>query len=192
MCEFSAIRKRLRVPAGILLAAFQNWPLIGCECCYGHPGLISFRGGCGRRGGGESQPPSIDWLPIKTVNLQLFKFWFCENWEYKTMMEWMTNTGHILFLLLQWTCERCCKKKRLSNDIVLVSNQVNLCFLCIFFRTLDLSFNLIKTIENLGCLTKVKKLFLVSNKISKIEGLQNLLQLEMIELGANKIRVSTK
>lgn len=60
------------------------------------------------------------------------------------------------------------------------------------FRTLDLSFNLIKTIENLGCLTKVKKLFLVSNKVSKIEGLQNLLQLEMIELGANKIRVSIK
>ena len=75
---------------------------------------------------------------------------------------------------------------------IIVSNQVNLCFLCIFFRTLDLSFNLIKTIENLGCLTKVKKLFLVSNKISKIEGLQNLSQLEMTELGANKIRVSTK
>ena len=57
---------------------------------------------------------------------------------------------------------------------------------------MDLSFNLIKMIENLECLTKVKKLFLVSNKISKIEGLQNLLQLEMIELGANKIRVSVK
>lgn len=55
-----------------------------------------------------------------------------------------------------------------------------------------MSFNLIKTIENLGCLTKVKKLFLVSNKISKIEGLQNLSQLEMIELGANKIRVSIR
>lgn len=54
-----------------------------------------------------------------------------------------------------------------------------------------MSFNLIKAIENLGCLVKVTKLFLVSNKISKIEGLQNLLQLEMIELGANKIRVST-
>lgn len=53
-----------------------------------------------------------------------------------------------------------------------------------------MSFNLIKTIENLGCLVKVTKLFLVSNKISKIEGLQNLLQLEMLELGANKIRVS--
>ena len=69
-----------------------------------------------------------------------------------------------------------------------VMNKINLCI----FRTLDLSFNLIKTIENLGCLTKVKKLFLVSNKISKIECLQNLSQLEMIELGANKIRVSTK
>ena len=53
-----------------------------------------------------------------------------------------------------------------------------------------MSFNLIKTIENLECLVKVTKLFLVSNKISKIEGLQNLLQLEMLELGANKIRVS--
>lgn len=53
-----------------------------------------------------------------------------------------------------------------------------------------MSFNLIKTIENLGCLVRVTKLFLVSNKISKIEGLQNLPQLEMLELGANKIRVS--
>ena len=60
-----------------------------------------------------------------------------------------------------------------------------------FFRTLDLSFNLIKVIENLGCLTKLKKLYLVQNKVSKIEGLQNLSQLEMLELGANKIRVST-
>jgi len=60
-----------------------------------------------------------------------------------------------------------------------------------FFRSLDLSFNLIKVIENLGCLTKLKKLYLVQNKVSKIEGLQNLSQLEMLELGANKIRVST-
>ena len=64
--------------------------------------------------------------------------------------------------------------------------------LYIFFRNLDLSFNLMKTVENLGCLTKLKKLFLVSNKISKIEGLQDLMQLEMVELGANKIRVSIK
>lgn len=54
-----------------------------------------------------------------------------------------------------------------------------------------MSFNLIKVIENLGCLTKLKKLYLVQNKVSKIEGLQNLSQLEMLELGANKIRVST-
>ena len=60
------------------------------------------------------------------------------------------------------------------------------------FRSLDLSFNLIKVVENLGCLTKLKKLYLVQNKVSKIEGLQNLSQLEMLELGANKIRVSTK
>lgn len=59
------------------------------------------------------------------------------------------------------------------------------------FRSLDLSFNLIKVVENLGCLTKLKKLYLVQNKVSKIEGLQNLSQLEMLELGANRIRVST-
>ena len=53
-----------------------------------------------------------------------------------------------------------------------------------------MSFNLIKVIENLGCLTKLTKLYLVQNKVSKIEGLQNLSQLEMLELGANKIRVS--
>lgn len=57
------------------------------------------------------------------------------------------------------------------------------------FRSLDLSFNLIKTIQNLNSLSKLKKLFLVQNKISKIVGLQNLQQLEMLELGANKIRV---
>ena len=62
---------------------------------------------------------------------------------------------------------------------------------CVFFvfRSLDLSFNLIKTIENLNSLSKLKKLFFVQNKISKIVGLQSLQQLEMLELGANKIRV---
>lgn len=83
---------------------------------------------------------------------------------------------------VDWNTRNC--RKMVFNSCV----KSNLCI----FRTLDLSFNLIKTIENLGCLTKVKKLFLVSNKISKIEGLQNLSQLEMIELGANKIRVSIK
>ena len=55
-----------------------------------------------------------------------------------------------------------------------------------------MSFNLIKVIENVGCLTKLKKLYFVQNKISKIEGLENLSQLEMVELGANKIRVREK
>ena len=82
--------------------------------------------------------------------------------------------------------------KKVFWPLYLMSNltkDVNLYF---FFRSLDLSFNLIKVIENLGCLTKLKKLYLVQNKVSKIEGLQNLSQLEMLELGANKIRVSTK
>ena len=57
-------------------------------------------------------------------------------------------------------------------------------------RTLDLSFNLIKCMENLSCLRCLKKLYFVQNKISKIEGVEELAELDMIELGANKIRVS--
>ena len=41
-------------------------------------------------------------------------------------------------------------------------------------------------------LTKLKKLFLVSNKITKIENLSHLKDLEMLELGDNRIRVSIK
>ena len=71
----------------------------------------------------------------------------------------------------------------------LIQNVADHMTALLFFRILDLSFNLIKTIQNIDSLTKLKKLFLVQNKISTIEGLQNLSQLEMLELGANKIRV---
>jgi Leucine-rich repeat (LRR) protein len=37
-------------------------------------------------------------------------------------------------------------------------------------------------------LPNLKRLYLVSNKISKIENLERLTQLEMLELGDNKIR----
>ena len=57
---------------------------------------------------------------------------------------------------------------------------------------LDLSFNRIKKIEGFDMLTKLKKLFLVSNKITKIENLSHLKDLEMLELGDNRIRVSIK
>lgn len=59
---------------------------------------------------------------------------------------------------------------------------------------LDLSFNNIKRIENLDNQKKLKKLFLLSNKIKKvipppiqIENL-DLPDLEMLELGSNKIQ----
>lgn len=56
-------------------------------------------------------------------------------------------------------------------------------------RTLDLSFNRIRKIENLDRLLNLKKLFLPANKIAKIENLDQLVNLELLELGDNKIRV---
>lgn len=38
-------------------------------------------------------------------------------------------------------------------------------------------------------MTRLKKLFLVNNKINKIENISNLHQLQMLELGSNRIRV---
>ena len=55
--------------------------------------------------------------------------------------------------------------------------------------SLDLSFNRVKHIRNLDCLTKLRELYLVQNKISKIEGLEHLQSLTCLELGANRIRV---
>ena len=56
-------------------------------------------------------------------------------------------------------------------------------------RSLDLSFNRLTKIENLGSLTRLRKLFLIHNKISKIENIGHLVNLEMLELGSNRIRV---
>ena len=50
------------------------------------------------------------------------------------------------------------------------------------------SYNNIRKIENIGTLTKLKKLFFAGNKISKIENLETLTELTMLELGANRIR----
>lgn len=54
--------------------------------------------------------------------------------------------------------------------------------------SLDLSFNKIKRIKNIGHMTELKELFLVANKISKIEGLDNFGKLTSLELGSNRIR----
>lgn len=56
-------------------------------------------------------------------------------------------------------------------------------------RILDISFNLLRNIEGVDKLTRLKKLFLVNNKISKIENISTLHQLQMLELGSNRIRV---
>lgn len=63
--------------------------------------------------------------------------------------------------------------------------------MCLFSsRILDLSFNRIPKVEGLQTLTKLKKLFLIHNKIHKMENVDHLVHLEMLEFGSNKIRVS--
>ena len=47
---------------------------------------------------------------------------------------------------------------------------------------------LFREIDGLEELVNLKRLYLVSNKISKIQNLDALTQLEMLELGDNKIR----
>jgi len=67
----------------------------------------------------------------------------------------------------------------------------NMCHcVSICFRLLDLSFNRIKKIENINHLRKLIKLFLVNNKITEIENISQLTEVTMLELGANRIRVS--
>lgn len=55
---------------------------------------------------------------------------------------------------------------------------------------LDISFNRLSKIENLQTLLNLEKLFLVSNKITVIENVSHLTNLTMLELGDNRIRVS--
>lgn len=54
-------------------------------------------------------------------------------------------------------------------------------------RHLDLSFNLIRTIQNIPA--TLLDLYLIQNKISIIENLGHLKQLTTLELGGNRIRV---
>lgn len=54
---------------------------------------------------------------------------------------------------------------------------------------LDLSYNQIKTIAGLDSLGgTLKELYLVENKIKEIQGLDSLINLELLELGGNRIR----
>ena len=65
--------------------------------------------------------------------------------------------------------------------------------LCTFnvCRSLDMSFNRIRVVEKLNPLVNLRELFLIQNKISRIEGLDCLRNLTMLELGSNRIRVRT-
>lgn len=57
-------------------------------------------------------------------------------------------------------------------------------------RYLDLSFNNIRKIDQLEGCVKLKELFFVHNKITNVgEGLKSLVHLQLLELGANRIRV---
>lgn len=68
-----------------------------------------------------------------------------------------------------------------------LSSNKHLCV--IYYRLLDVSFNLLRKVEGLERLTRVKKLFLLHNKISSIANLEHFTCLEMLELGSNRIRV---
>ena len=64
--------------------------------------------------------------------------------------------------------------------------------LLLLLRVLDLSFNLIKHVpEGLEHLTSLDTIYFVQNRISKISGLGRCTTLRSLELGGNKIRVST-
>lgn len=60
------------------------------------------------------------------------------------------------------------------------------------FSILDFSFNLLRSIpESIAQLQSLKTIYFVQNRISKITGLDNSTSLRSLELGGNRIRVST-
>ncbi|KNC47683.1 protein phosphatase 1 regulatory subunit 7 [Thecamonas trahens ATCC 50062] len=75
-----------------------------------------------------------------------------------------------------------------GNSVKVIEGVAHLSKLVI----LDFSFNLIRSMAPLGVpdisFTGLRKLYLCSNKITKIEGLEKLTALEMLELGSNRLR----
>jgi protein phosphatase 1 regulatory subunit 7 len=57
----------------------------------------------------------------------------------------------------------------------------------VHLKSLDLSFNNIKTIQNIDTLGELENLYFVQNKIKQIQNLENLKSLKNLELGGNKI-----
>ncbi|KAF8639416.1 hypothetical protein AX17_001506 [Amanita inopinata Kibby_2008] len=71
------------------------------------------------------------------------------------------------------------KIKHLGNALDKLSN----------LRTLDLSFNLFKSVpERLEFMPSLETIYFVQNRISKITGLNSLVNLHSLELGGNRIR----
>jgi protein phosphatase 1 regulatory subunit 7 len=56
-------------------------------------------------------------------------------------------------------------------------------------KTLDMSYNVIRSMEPVKFCTNLTELYLANNKLKSLQGLQNLTSLRKIDLGANRIRV---
>lgn len=68
-----------------------------------------------------------------------------------------------------------------------------MCMIVLQFRSLDLSFNLLRKVpaDQLDTLKAIKVLYFIQNKISRIEGLEGVAEtLTSVEFGGNKLRVS--
>ena len=59
-----------------------------------------------------------------------------------------------------------------------------------YLRILNISYNRISKIENLDVNVNLEELFLASNNLKEIEGISQLHNLKVLELGFNKIEVS--
>ena len=90
--------------------------------------------------------------------------------------------GYIVHMEVYTCMEFCCKGKLNSKP-----QANNFSFT---FSFLDLSFNHIQVVERLEGVPSLLKFFLIQNKITKIENIGHFTQLTMLELGANRIRVS--
>lgn len=83
-----------------------------------------------------------------------------------------------------WQVERHCFEEFVEHAVF-----VSPCLSLFDRRQLDVSFNILRKVEGLEQLTRLKKLFLLHNKIGSIANLDHFTCLEMLELGSNRIRV---
>lgn len=103
--------------------------------------------------------------------------------DYGTITELCLEYQNILKIDHIWMCFNLQKLSFKSNKLTKIENLDNLKEL----RELDLSFNFIKTIENLECLWQLEYVTLYQNDIRKIENLGQLKHLVRLNLGNNFI-----